>query len=109
MGIPNEARNEMMRVVSAVAHWSSGLVETAESKAYCAEFDNIPEKQVLVGLDRNPKSAAVMSEATYRAGMADTYAADTEHYRVIVDEQEAKMEIAAAESRIWDKLPVWMI
>ena len=109
LGIPNEARNEMMKVVGAVVHWSSELVQTAESQAYCEAFEEVTEKHVLVGLDRNTKSAAVMSEATYRAGMADTYAADTEHYRVITDEEKAKSELAEVEKKIWDKLPVWMM
>ena len=41
--------------------------------------------------------------------MADTYAADTEHYRVITDQEKAKSEIAEVEKKIWDKLPVWMM
>ena len=108
LGIPNEARNEMMKVVGAVVHWSSELVQTAESQAYCEEFEEGTEKHVFVGLDRNTKSAAVMSEATYRAGMADAYAADTEHYCVITNEKKAKSEMAEVE-KIWDKLPLWMV
>ena len=33
LGIPNEARTEMRKLVGSVAHWSSGLVATVESKA----------------------------------------------------------------------------
>ena len=64
------------------------------------EFFDIPDKSVLVGLDRNPKAAAVMTEGSYRAGMLDTYKGDEAHYEVITDEEKAKAEIQQVQREI---------
>ena len=80
---------------------------TTASEEHCRSFE-LEEKQVLVGLDENTRSAAVMAEQTYRAGMADTYAADTDHYEVLTDPKEAKAALDAAEERIWAAWPRWI-
>ena len=100
-------RNELCRKVSWAIHHTVREQATPASVEYCADFD-VEERQVLVGLDRNPKSAAVMSEQTYRAGMLDTYAGDTEHYQVLTDKEEVKAAWRDAEKRIWEALPRWI-
>ena len=49
-----------------------------------------------------------MSEQTYRAGRADTYAADTEHYEVLTEDKQIKAALDSAEQRIWAALPRWV-
>ena len=90
---------------SAIA-LSTATRHTSHSRS--APVAQIAEKKALVGLDGNPKAAAVMTEAMYRAGMQDTYAKDTAHYEVITDKNEAEAAIAAAEKRTWAALPVWL-
>ena len=58
---------------------------------YLSLFD-VQKKQILIGLDRNPKAVAVMSLGTYRAGMEDTYLQDKEHYAIITAEKQKKIE-----------------
>ena len=72
-GLEKGVRNELCRKVSWAIHQTVHDRSTPESTEYCEAFE-LEDKQVLVGLDRNPKSAAVMSEQTYRAGMRDAYA-----------------------------------
>ena len=97
-----------MEVVSKVVAHSADAAKTPLSKEYIQDFYKIPGKTVLVGLDRNPKAAAVMTEGCYRAGMADTYAGDKEHYEVITDEAKAKQAIAEVQKRVHDALPRWV-
>jgi len=108
LGMPNDTRNDLMRVVSRVVAQSAELVATPVSEAYVAELESIPEGQVLVGLDRNPKSAAVMTKGCYRAGMMDTYALDVDHYKVILDEAQGKKAVADAQERVWQAMPKWV-
>jgi hypothetical protein len=106
--LPQVVKNEMMRVVSSIVFHSAQLVHTPEAEKYVEAFEQLEERQILVGLDRNPKAAAVMTEGMYRAGMQDTYAKDTAHYTVITDEKEAKAAIERAEQKIWAALPRWI-
>ena len=107
LGLPNALKNEMLRVVSSIVQHSSELALTPEAKKYMEDFERLEKHEVLVGLDRNPKAAAVMTESTYRAGMQDTYAKDVDHYEVILDAKMAKA-IEDIQQRVWRALPSWM-
>ena len=100
-------RNDLCRKVSWAVHHTVKERATLESQQYCADFV-VEDRHVLVGLDRNPKSAAIMSEQTYRAGMMDTYAGDKDHYEVLTDPAAVKAIWRDAEQRIWKALPRWV-
>ena len=106
-GMDKPVRSELCRKLSWAIHHTVRERETEASREYCAEFE-LEERQVLVGLDRNPKSAAVMSEQTYRAGMLDTYAGDKDNYQVLTDPEAVKAAWRDAEKRIWKALPRWI-
>ena len=106
-GLDRQGRNELCRKVNWAVHHTGKERATPESQQYCAEFE-VEDRHVLVGLDRDPKSAAIMSEQTYRAGMMDTYAGDKEHYEVLTDPAAVKAAWNDAEQRIWKALPRWV-
>ena len=105
LGLPDDVKREMMCVVARIVRFSARQVRTAAAEKYVEAFEKLEDKEILVGLDRNPKAAAVMTKNMYWAGMQGTYAKATAHYTVITDPVAAKGEIERADQQIWNALP----